>query len=127
MESSEYVRQFGIKLNLPKEVVRDAERICKEIEKWDIFESHSPQPRTVAAAVILFYLNIPWRHPHIAEVRKSLTEIKEVAGIQADNTIIDLVKKFFPGCAKVCIFSTRLFLLAKSDRPGCGFSSFGHP
>ena len=65
------MRQFSIKLELPYEIVRDIEKICKEIDKWDIFESHSPQPRTVAAAVILFYLNTKWRHPDIPEVKKS--------------------------------------------------------
>lgn len=37
--------------------------------------------------MIFFYLNIKWRHPHLPEIKKSLTEIKEVAGISADNTI----------------------------------------
>jgi transcription initiation factor TFIIIB Brf1 subunit/transcription initiation factor TFIIB len=56
--SCEYVRQFGVKLELPRDLIRDMEQVCREIEKWDIFDSHSPQQRTVAGAVILFFFNI---------------------------------------------------------------------
>lgn len=64
----------------------DIVKICKDIEKWDFFNKQLPKPRTIAAAVIYFYLQ---KQP--PKFRKTLAEIKEAAGICTDNT----VKKYY--------------------------------
>lgn len=86
IHASQYVKLFCSKLQVGKEHTQEMVSICKEIENWDFFESKLPKPRTIAAAVIYFYLSL--LNP---KFRKSLQEIKDVAGICTDNTI----KKYY--------------------------------
>lgn len=80
--SHEYVRQFGAKLKINREIIIELEKICKEIEHWDIFEKKLPKHRTVAAAVLYFYSQVK---PELQAF--TLQDIKLAAGVSADNTI----------------------------------------
>ena len=86
IHASEYIKLFCSKLQVGKEHTQEMVAICKEIENWDFFESKLPKPRTIAAAVIFFYLSL-LEPKH----RKKLQDIKDVAGICTDNTI----KKYY--------------------------------
>lgn len=81
----EYVKQFSARLSLQHDNISELEKICKEIENWDIFDKKQPKHRTIAAAVLYFYSQI---HP---ELNLSLQQIKDASGIQTDNTI----KKYY--------------------------------
>lgn len=83
--SHEYVKQIGARLQLPRDRINELEKICKEIENWDIFESKQPKHRTIAASVVYFYSML---HP---EMNLTLAQIKDASGVQTDNTI----KKYY--------------------------------
>ncbi len=80
--SHEYVKQFSAKLKIPREVVIELEKICQEIERWDIFEKRLPKHRTIAAAVLYFYATTVK-----PELNLSLQDIKIASNVSADNTI----------------------------------------
>ena len=82
VHSSEYVQLFCSKLQIPVEHIQIMTKLCKDIDGYDFFDSQLPKPRTIAAAVIYFYLS-----KQEPSLRKSIQEIKEVAGILTDNTI----------------------------------------
>lgn len=83
--SHEYVKQFGSKLNLSKEIVIEMEKVCKEIENWDIFERRLPKHRTIAAAVLYLYSVMK------PELNLNMVNIKEASGVSSDATI----KKYY--------------------------------
>lgn len=83
--SYEYVKQFGQRLKLPRDVVVELEKICKEVETKDTFKMKQPKYRTIAAAVLYFYSILK------PELNLSLNQIKEASGVASDNTI----KKYF--------------------------------
>lgn len=77
---------FCQKMNISKEYRLDIQKICKEIENWDFFDKQLPKPKTIASAVIYFYLSkLP------LDQTRGLQDIKEAAGIQTDQTI----KKYY--------------------------------
>ena len=80
VHSDEYVRQFSLKLGIPREFITKMEMVCKEIDNWAIFGSHSPKQRTIASAVIYLFSDI-------TEHKRSLAEIKDAANIATDHTI----------------------------------------
>jgi transcription initiation factor TFIIB len=86
IHASEYIQLFCSKLQVSNEHTQDMIKLCKEIESYDFFDMQLPKPRTIAAAVIYFFLS-----KQDPKFRKSLQEIKEVAGILTDNTI----KKYY--------------------------------
>lgn len=85
VHSDEQVKQFANKLELPRDQITQMEKICKEMEKWDIFECHLPRQRTIAASVLYFYSEA------FLTKKKTLSEIKEAAGVATDHTI----KKYY--------------------------------
>lgn len=85
--SDAYCKQFSNMLQLPPVMVEDMIKVCKYSEMYDIFENKLPQPRTIAASVILFFFTIPWRYQGVTKVEKTLHEIRETAGIKNENTI----------------------------------------
>ena len=82
IHASEYISLFCSKLQVSNEHTQEMVKLCKEIESFDFFDMQLPKPRTIAAAVIYYYLS-----RQDAKYRKSLQEIKDVAGILTDNTI----------------------------------------
>ena len=82
IHSSQYADLFCTKLKVNNEHKQDMIKICKDIEEWDFFNKQLPKPRTIAAAVIYFYLSR--LNP---KFRKPLHDIKEAAGICTDHTI----------------------------------------
>lgn len=87
-KSEDYIKQFGAKLKLSREVVIRMEKICKFIENYDIFDKKLPKHRTIAAAVIYFCSQLD--HEGL-KVPSNLQDIKEASGVQSDNTI----KKYY--------------------------------
>lgn len=78
----EYIPQFCAKVLIPNEHTKQMIKMCTLIEKYDFFDMQLPKPKTIAAAVMYYYLQtIDPKH------RKSLSEIKDVAGIKTDHTI----------------------------------------
>jgi transcription initiation factor TFIIB len=86
IHASEYIQLFCSKLQVSNEHTQDMIAKCKKIESFDFFNKQLPKPRTIAAALIYFYLS-----EQDPKCRKSLQEIKDVAGILTDNTI----KKYY--------------------------------
>ena len=81
IKATQYTKMFCRKLNIKKKHMEEMVLICKEIEKWDIFESRNPKPRTIAASVINFYLTFQDQYSIY------LDDIKMVSGIADNNTI----------------------------------------
>ena len=85
------------------------ERIAKEIEKWDIFECHLPRQRTIAGSVIYFFTNLSGSVSNLQDHKRSLTEIKEAAGISTDHTI----KKYYN-----MLWDKKDMLISRALKPG---------
>ena len=57
IQAAQYAELFCLKLKINNDHKADIVKICKDIEKWDFFNKQLPKPRTIAAAVIYFYLS----------------------------------------------------------------------
>lgn len=79
---AEYVDLFCSKLGVTEDARKKMKDICTEINNWDFFQSTLPKPRSIAGAVIYFVLS-----QGEPENRRSLEEIKSVAGILTDTTV----------------------------------------
>lgn len=78
----EYIPQFCAKASIPNDQTNHMIQMCKLIEKYDFFDKQLPKPKTIAAAVMYYYLQT--LEP---KYRKSISEIKDVAGVKTDHTI----------------------------------------
>lgn len=82
VHAHEYIPQFCARLLIPNEHTDLMRKMCQLIEQYDFFNMQLPKPKTIAAAVMHYYLQ-----NGDPKLKKTITEIKDVAGIKTDNTI----------------------------------------
>lgn len=87
VHSYEHIKSFCIRLGIPKEHKDVMAKMCKYIEDHDFFEAKMPKPKTIAAAVMSYYLK-----RLDPKYKRSLSDIKGATGIKADQTIKQYVQ-----------------------------------